>query len=103
MNKKRAVRSLAKAKTRRKQVGRNTEVTRTSAAFTRPGAPQAALLHGSGPPGPPGTSATHGPAGDETAAGLAQPSTAPATERSKEDREVAGWHLRVTFSVGPLF
>lgn len=58
MNKKRVVRSLAKAKTRRKQVGRNTEATPTSAAFTLPGA----LLHGSGPPG---TSATSGPVGDE--------------------------------------
>lgn len=62
MNKKRAVRSLAKAKTRRKRVGRSTEATPTSAAFTQPGAQWAALLRGSGPPG---TSVTHGPAGDE--------------------------------------
>lgn len=101
MNKKRAVRSLAKAKTRRKQVGRSTEAAPTSAAFTQPGAQWAALLRGSGPPAT--TSATHGPAGDEMEL-QGQPTPVLCLPLGAA-RKTGGGGLtpQSDFSVGPLF
>lgn len=82
MNKKRAARNLAKAKTRKKQIQRSTEAIPLSAACTQ----LAAHPQGSGPPG---TNATPEPAGNEQRR-RASPGLRLSSTGCSEDREVAG-------------